>query len=119
MGTVSVLLGTLLFMGGASRVSATSMTGSQIESMCAPKGTSIPETFLLSEVVKEVKTPHIQNNSPNIEEIETVSLASASAVETIKSVEYLTAEADFQAVNKKEEIPQNSDSNKIITVPQV
>ncbi len=116
IGAVSVLLGTLLFMGGVSSVSADAITSDHSDSSIVQVASSPDASSRIAEGTPEL-APVVPTNqalssrSETDAKLTTVSTPS-DVMETPLSSEPLADEVDRLAIGENEATPQNIDSNK-------
>lgn len=123
IGTVSVLLGTLLFMGGVTTASADVVTNDNSVASLVQSASAqdVPSSSIAAIVKEEASVATVQampSSADTSAQGGATSIASNMA-ETPSSSEPLAEEVNRLAVGEKEATPQNIDSNEIISIPQV
>lgn len=123
IGAVSVLLGTLLFMGGVSSVSADAITSDHSDSSIVQVASSPATTSHIAEGAQEsapvVPMTHALSSRSETDVKLTPMSTPSDVMETPLSSEPLADEVDCLAIGENEATPQNIDSNKIIALPKV
>lgn len=123
IGAVSVLFGTLLFMGGVTTTSADAVTNdssvaSLVQSASAQEAPSSPIAAIVKEEAS-VATVQAMPSSTDTDAQGGVTSTTSNMAETPSSSEPLAEEVNRLAVGEKEATPQNIDSNEIISIPHV
>lgn len=123
IGAVSVLLGTLLFMGGVTTTSVDAVTNdssvaSLVQSASAQEAPSSPIAAIVKEEAS-VATVQAMPSSTDTDAQGGVTSTTSNMAETPSSSEPLAEEVNRLTVGEKEATPQNIDSNEIISIPHV